>query len=122
MVETSSDIDTALSSALKEVNNALADQRTFAIVVETFRKRLLRDLDSSNAQAQSYFANLVSSVDAATQSIISKITSAAQAAASEVAGLRDVGFLAPSIIILLDGIQTEFMLEHSKFQRWCPRP
>lgn len=90
MVETSTDIDSALSNALREVNDGLAEQRSFAVAIKDFEKNLLQDLNTSNSQAQSYFAKLVNSMDTATHSIVAKITSAMQAVESDVSGLREV--------------------------------
>lgn len=90
MVETSSDVYSALSNALREVNNGLSEQKIFTVAIKEFQKKLLRDLDASNSQAQSYFAKLVNSMDTVRQSALAKITSAVQAVEFDITGLREV--------------------------------
>ena len=90
MVETSSDIDSALSNALREVNDSLLKHRNFAIAIQEFQKQLLQDLKVSNSQAQSYLAKIVNSMESALQSILVKIASAVHAVEFDINGLRDV--------------------------------
>ena len=90
MVKTGSDAESALSMVLKDVNDSLSKQREFAVAIEVFQKQLLQDLEISNSQVQSYFAKLISSMDAATQSIFGKIKSAVDHAESDVIDLRKV--------------------------------
>lgn len=90
MVETSSDIDSALSNALREVNNGLIKHRDFAVAIQEFQKQLLQDLKVSNLQAQSYLAKIVSSMESAVQSILVKIASAVHAVEYDINGLREV--------------------------------
>lgn len=101
MVKTSLDVDSALSNALREVNHGLSEQRSFAVAIEEFQQRLLQDLNTSNAQAQSNLAKLVNMMDTATQSIIAKMTSAVQAIASDMTGLREVS-LASCLLLAND--------------------
>lgn len=90
MVETSSGVYSALSNALREVNNGLSEQKSFTVAIREFQKKLLQDLEASNSQAQSYFAKLVNSMDTVRQSTLAKITAAVQAVEFDVTGLRDV--------------------------------
>lgn len=90
MVETSSDIDSALSNALREVNDGLLKQRNFAVAIQEFQKQLLQDLKVSNSQAQSYLAKIVNSLESAVQSILVKIASAVHTVESDINGLREV--------------------------------
>lgn len=90
MVETSSEVDSALSNALREVNDGLSEQRSFAVAIKEFQKKSLQDLNASSSQAKSYFAKLLNSMDTATQSIRSKISSAVQVVESDINGLQEV--------------------------------
>lgn len=90
MVETSSDIDSALSSALREVNDSLSEQRSFAVATKQFQKQLLQDLNAANLQAQSYFTKLVNIMETATHSMLAKIKTVVQDVDSDLTDLREV--------------------------------
>ena len=90
MIETSSNVDSALSNTLREMNDGISEQKTFTVALKRFQKQLLQDLNASNSQAQSYFAKLVNSMDTATQLLLAKIVSARRAVESDMTGLREV--------------------------------
>lgn len=91
IVKTSSDVDTQLAMALKDVNDSLSEQRIFAVAIKAFQKQLLHDLEASNSQVMSVFSKISNSMDIVTQSILSKLRSAVDHAELNVIELRNVG-------------------------------
>ena len=90
IVETNSDVNSALSKALGEANARLLEQREFAVAIDTFQRQLLQDLQATGAEAQSFFQKLIKSIDAAAQNVLSQLSLATKEAATTVAGLSKV--------------------------------
>ena len=90
MVGTISDIDRTLSGTLKEVNNVLSDQRSFAAAIKAFQKNLIWNVESLNTQAQSYLARLMQNFEKATEAVLAKITLTIKDTEWQLAGLRGV--------------------------------
>lgn len=90
MVETSSGVNSALSRALQQSKDQLMQQQDFATAVNTFQQQLLRDLRSSDVEAQSYLGKLLKSMDSAAQTLIGKMTSSVAELATGIAALSQV--------------------------------
>lgn len=88
MVETSSEVNSALSRALQQSKDQLIQQQNFATAVDTFQRQLLRDLRSSELEAQSYLGKLLKSMDSAAQMLLAKMTSSVEDVATGIAALR----------------------------------
>jgi len=90
MVETNSDVNSALSKALAEANAQLLEQRDFAVAIDSFQKQLLLDLEASGAEAQSFFPKLMESMNVAAQNLLSQFSRVTKEAEMAVAGLSEV--------------------------------
>ena len=90
MVKTSSDVDSALSKALEEANAQLLLQRDFAAAIDTFQKQLLKELETSGIQAQSFLQRLMETMDAAMQNLKKRLSVVTKEAETAVAGLGKV--------------------------------
>jgi hypothetical protein len=78
MAHTSSDVETALLQTMKVAGDDLSRRREFATAVEDFQKRLSRDLEQSNIEAQSYFSKFVQSLHHSVETIFERISAAAR--------------------------------------------
>lgn len=94
MTHTNSDIHSALSRALQEARETLLQQAEFATAVQALQKRLLRDLDGVHDEVQSYFAKTVKTIETATQSIMSRLSTAITTVERNIVGLNEVCELA----------------------------
>ena len=90
MVETNSDVNSALSKALAEANAQLLEQRDFAVAIDSFQKQLLLDLEASGAEAQSFFQKLMDSMNIAAQNLLSQFSRVTKEAEMAVAELSEV--------------------------------
>lgn len=90
MVETSSDVNSALSRALQQSKDQLLQQQSFATAVDTFQQRLLLDLRNADREAQSYLGKLLKSMDKAAQTLLGKIRSSVEEVEMGVAALSQV--------------------------------
>lgn len=90
MVETSSDVNSALSKALQQSKDQLLQQRNFATAVDTFQQQLLLDLRTLDLEAQSYLGKLLKSMETAAQALLGKITSSVEEVATGIAALSQV--------------------------------
>lgn len=90
MVETNSDVNSALSKALAAANAQLLEQRDFAVAIDSFQKQLLLDLEASGAEAQSFFQKLMESMNVAAQNLLSQFSRVTKEAEMAVAGLSEV--------------------------------
>lgn len=89
MVKTQSDVNGALSQAVKESNDGLRQlQNDFTLAKLRFQEQLMRDIEASSSKVQSFFEQLVKSLDSAIQTTVSKVTLAARSAESDVAHFR----------------------------------
>ncbi len=93
MVETNSDVNSALSKALAEGNAQLLKQRDFAAAIDGLQKQLLQDLEASGAETQTIFQRLMKSVHAAAQTLINQLSIATKEAETAVAGLSKVSLM-----------------------------
>lgn len=90
MVETSSNVNSALSRALQQSKDQLLQQQSFAAAVDTFQQQLLRDLRNSDLEAQSYLGKLLKSMDKAAKTLLGMITSSVEEVEIGVAALSQV--------------------------------
>jgi hypothetical protein len=90
MVETNSDVNSALSKALAEANAQLLEQRDFAVAIDSFQKQLLLDLEASGAEAQSFFQKPMESMNVAAQNLLSQFSRVTKEAEMAVAELSEV--------------------------------
>lgn len=91
IVETNADANAALSRANKEVNDGLSQlQSNFALAMQMFQDQVTHDVEASSAKTQSFFETLVKGMEAAVQSMLSKIGSTMSAMESDAASLNEV--------------------------------
>ena len=93
MVETNSHVSSALSKALEEANAQLLEQREFAGSIDMFQKQLLKDLEASAVEAQSFFQKLTKNMDATARKLLNQILLVAKDAETAVVGLSKVSSL-----------------------------
>ena len=72
MAKATSNMKDALSKALDNAVTQLSQQKDFAATVKGFQHRLLRDLESSTLQSQSYFAKLMERTETAMELMLGK--------------------------------------------------
>lgn len=94
MTQVDSDIHSALSRAIQEVNEHLSQQADFATAVQKFQEQLLRDLDESHVEARSLLAKVFKSMETVTQSVVSRLSTAVDKVETEVVALNEVGISA----------------------------
>lgn len=90
LAQTNSEVHSALSKALEEASEYLSQQTKFATAVQLFQQKLLHDLGESNVEIQSYLAKFVEGIEAITQSIVSRLSTAVDAVETDIAGLKEV--------------------------------
>ena len=91
MVETNADANEALSRANKEANDGLNQLRSnFALAVQMFQNQVTRDIEASSTKTHSFFEKLVSGVDVAVQSMLSKMGSTLRGMESDASILSEV--------------------------------
>ena len=91
IVETNANANAALSRATKEVNDGLSQIRSnFALAMQIFQDQVTYEVEASSTKTQSFFEKLVKGMDAAVQSMLSKIGSAMSAVESDAASLNEV--------------------------------
>lgn len=90
MAQTSSEVHSALSKALQKADESLSQQAAFATALRTFQQQLLQDLDSANAEAQSYFAKVLRGMETVTQSVINRLSTAIATVETDIASLNTV--------------------------------
>lgn len=91
IVETNADANAALSRANKEVNDGLSQlQSNFALAMQMFQDQVTHEVEASSTKTQSFFEKLVKGMDAAAQSMLSKIGSTVNTIASDAASLNEV--------------------------------
>ena len=91
VVETNANANEALSRASKEANNGLSQlQSNFALALQMFQDQVANEVEASSIKTQSYFERLIKGVDAAVQSILTRIGSRMAALESDAANLSEV--------------------------------
>ena len=90
-VETNANANAALSRAHKEFNDELSQfQSNFALAMQIFQDQVAHEIEVSSTKTQSFFQKLVIGMDAAVQSMLSKIGSKMSAIESDAARLSKV--------------------------------
>ena len=90
-METNANANEALSRANTQANDGLRQlQSNFALVLQMFQDQVTHEIEVSSSKTQSYFETLIKGIDAAVQSIISKIGSRMTAMESDAANLSEV--------------------------------
>ena len=74
MVDTTADTNFALVRAVTAANEALMKQNQFGVEVEHFQRQLMRDLEVSKADTQSYLRTLMRKIESALQNTIRPIS------------------------------------------------
>ena len=91
LVETNANANAALSRANKEVSDGLSQlQSNFALAMQIFQDQVTHEIEISSNKTQSFFEKLVISMDAAVQSMLSKLGSTMSAMESDAANLSKV--------------------------------
>lgn len=76
MVRTNAEADIALSKATKEANEGLIQLRSnFALAKQMFQKQLMQDLEAASTKTQTFFERLLTSMDTAVSTTMSKMSS-----------------------------------------------
>lgn len=101
MVNANAEAHSALSKAVQQAHDNLAEQLNFAAAIESFQQQLLRDLESSSDESRSYFAKAVKSMEAITVDMISRLANAVSSAQSKVADLDEVSVVSIPFEVLL---------------------
>ena len=100
VVETNANANAALSRANKEVNDGLSQlQSNFALAMQIFQDQVTHEIEISSNKTQSFFEKLVISMDAAVQSMLSKLGSTMSAMESDAADLSKVSPLKEARIL-----------------------
>ena len=105
MAQTNSEVHSALSKALQEVSEILSQQSAFATAVQKFQEQLLRDLEGSHGEINSYFAKVMKSIEEVTGSIVSRLSTTIKSVETEVAELNEVNELVPYRCPIFDKVQ-----------------
>ena len=105
MTQTNREVHSALSKALQEVSEILSQQSAFATGVQNFQEQLLRDLDGSHSEINSYFAKVMKSIEEVTGSIVNRLSTTINSVATEVAELNKVNKLVPCGCPIIDKVQ-----------------
>ena len=105
MTQTNREVHSALSKALQEVSEILSQQSAFATRVQNFQEQLLRDLDGSHSEINSYFAKVMKSIEEVTGSIVNRLSTTINSVATEVAELNKVNKLVPCGCTIIDKVQ-----------------
>ena len=105
MTQTNSEVHSALSKALQEVSNILSQQSAFATAVQKFQDQLLRDLEGSHGEINSYFAKVMKSIEDVTGSIVHRLSTNINSVETEVANLNKVNDLVPCGCPITDKVQ-----------------
>lgn len=90
MTQVDSDIHSALLKALQEASENLSQQADFATAVQEFQEQLLRDLDKSHVEAQSFLAKVFERMETVTQNVMGRLSTAVDKVELKVAGLNEV--------------------------------
>ena len=91
VVETNANANAALSRANKEVSDGLSQlQSNFALAMQMFQDKVTQEIEVSSTRTQSFFEKLVIGMDAAVQSMLSKVGLTMSAIESEAANLSKV--------------------------------
>ena len=101
MVHANTEAHSALSKAVQQAQDSLAEQLKFAAAIEYFQQQLLRDLESSSDESRSYFAEAVKSMEAVTMDMISRLRNTVSSTQNNVADLDEVSVANISFEILL---------------------
>ena len=95
-METNANANAALSRANKEVNDGLSQlQSNFALAMQIFQEQVTQEIQVSSSKTQSFFEKLVIGMDAAVQSMLSKLGSTMSAMESDAANLNEVSRFIP---------------------------
>ena len=90
-METNANANAALSRAYGEVNDGLSQlQSNFALAMQMFQDQVAHEIEVSSTKTQSFFEKLVIGMDAAVQSMLSKIGLTMSAMESDAANLSKV--------------------------------
>lgn len=76
LIRTNSDAEAALLQTMEEAGRQLLQQRDFASYIESFQQQLLRDLEQTRTEGQSYLSLFLREIGSATQTLMKKITTA----------------------------------------------
>ncbi|MCJ1234258.1 hypothetical protein MMC14_002217 [Varicellaria rhodocarpa] len=90
MITTSIDIEEALGKSLQEASQRLNDQRGFAVAANKLQQQLLHELAQSRDDTKSLFGRLIKNAEIASQSMLTKVSSAITIVESEVTKLNEM--------------------------------
>ena len=101
MVQANSEAHLALSKAVQQAQDGMAERLKFAAAIENFQQQLLRDLEASSDKSRSYFAKAMKSMEVVAIDISSRLTNAVSSVQNSVADLDEVSVVTISFEILL---------------------
>lgn len=113
MAEKTSDMKDALLKALENAAIQFSQQEEFAVKVESFQHRVLKNVDSSNLRSQSYFAKFMESMETAMQMMLGKWNTETKNVSLELSKLQNVNAL-HSIVYTLLNILLNLNSDYSK--------
>ncbi|KAL9608311.1 MAG: hypothetical protein Q9167_006850 [Letrouitia subvulpina] len=89
MTEASSHANSALSQAVRDINDGLMQRKQFMLMVNSLQEKLLKDLESSTSATKTYFNQMMENLSAAVQGAATKVTSVLKDSQSSVENLND---------------------------------
>lgn len=90
MTETSSQANSALSQAVKDIHNGLMQREQFVLRVNSLQEKLFKDLESSSSAMKTFFNQMMENLSAVVQGTATKATSVLKDAQGSVENLNIV--------------------------------
>ena len=90
MTAVSSDLTSSLSQAIHSSAAQLDDQKTFNHAVRAFQEQLLRDLNHTRVESQSFYSSLLRDLDVVVQRVIGRVTRSTQDVETKMQSLQEV--------------------------------
>ncbi|KAI4211541.1 MAG: hypothetical protein LQ351_005717 [Letrouitia transgressa] len=88
MTETSSQANSALSQAVKDIHNGLMQREQFVLRVNSLQEKLFKDLESSSSAMKTFFNQMMENLSAVVQGTATKATSVLKDAQGSVENLN----------------------------------
>lgn len=90
MTETSSRANSALSQAVRDINDSLMQRKQFMLMANSLQEKLFKDLESSTSALKTYFNQMMENLSAVVQGAATKVTSVLKDSQSSVENLNNV--------------------------------
>ncbi|KAL9047049.1 MAG: hypothetical protein Q9214_000277 [Letrouitia sp. 1 TL-2023] len=89
MTETSSQANSALSQAVRDINDGLMQRKQFMLMVNSLQGKLVKDLESSTSAMKTYFNEMMENLSAVVQGAATKMTSVLKDSQNNVKNLNN---------------------------------